>query len=301
MTVRRVAYLAGTAGVVLALAGCMGSYLGYQKRDAWHDAEEKMCVSARVIQVSDNIAPVKGFRQLGICGISAPLRVSALENGSVTVGPTATLNCPMTDAVDHWLNEGVQPAAIAWFGAPVVAIQQISSYSCRPRNNERGAKVSEHAYGNALDVAGFTFADGSKLTVKGDWNSPDPNVRAFLREVFAAACVRFKTVLGPGVRLHDNHFHLDLAHHDASGMSRYCSPRPDGPPPQRPPYGGYVARGGGGILDRTRTGSIAPASTPADDAGPLLDEMPADVIADEIEDQSDAYDFSSVPVPPPAN
>ena len=67
---------------------------------------------------------------------------------------------------------------------------------------------------------------------------------------------------------------------------------------------GYIARGGG-ILDRTRTGSIAPASTSADDPGPLLDEMPADVIANEIEDPSGAYDFNNEAIPPlgapPAN
>ena len=266
MSPRRVAYLAGTVAFVLVLAGCVGSYVGYQRRAAWHDGEEQACVRANVIKVSDYLTPSKGFRQYNVCGISAPLKVSALEDGTVTVGPTATLNCPMTYTVDHWLSEAVQPAALAWLGAPVVEIKQISSYACRPQNNVRGAKISEHAYGNALDVAGFVLADGRTITVKGDWFG-DPNARGFLREIFAAACERFKTVLGPGVKLHGDHFHLDLAHHNEDGTSRYCSPRPDGPAPQRPPYNpGYIARGGG-ILDRTTTGSIAPAADAADASG----------------------------------
>ena len=78
----------------------------------------------------------------------------------------------------------VQPAAIAWFGAPVVALKQISSYSCRPRNNEAGERLSEHAFGNAIDIAAFTLADGRTITVKSDWLG-DIDARSFLREVFA--------------------------------------------------------------------------------------------------------------------
>lgn len=301
MNLRRVAYLAGIVGVGLALAGCVHSYLGYQKRAAWHDAEERACVKARVIAVSAVMEPGKGFRQQNICGISAPLKISALEDGTVTVGPTATLNCPMTYVVDHWLSEAVQPAALAWLGVPVAEIKQISSYSCRPRNNQRGAKVSEHAYGNALDVAGFILADGREITVKADWNG-DPNARGFLREVFAAACERFKTVLGPGVKFHSDHFHLDLAHHNADGTSRYCSPQPDGPAPERPPYGGLIA-GGGGLLDRTITGSITPAAADGPisplQAGPLLNEMPDDVIATLIDESEGGGDFAAMPIAPP--
>ena len=34
------------------------------------------------------------------------------------------------------------------------------NYACRSRNNVRGARLSEHAFGNALDVAGFKLANG---------------------------------------------------------------------------------------------------------------------------------------------
>ena len=46
-----------------------------------------------------------------------------------------------------------------WFGARVVEIKQISAYSCRGMNGNANAHISEHAFGNALDIASFTLAD----------------------------------------------------------------------------------------------------------------------------------------------
>ena len=124
------------------------------------------------------------------------------------------------------------------------------------------------------------FADGRTITVKGDWGNGDPKARGFLREVFAAACERFKTVLGPGVKYHGDHFHLDLAHHDRDGTSRYCRPMPDGAPPRRLPVDNWLVAGDG-FLDWGRTGSIASGAGEADeDIGELLSEMPPAVAAE---------------------
>ncbi len=54
----------------------------------------------------------------------------------------------------------VQPSAMRWFNPPVVEIRQISAYSCRGMNGQIDARISEHAFGNALDIASFTLADG---------------------------------------------------------------------------------------------------------------------------------------------
>ena len=281
MDYRRVAYrTAGLGLVLLALAGCAISVFGYDRRAEWHDAEETACTRARVVRVSAYVQPVREIKQR-VCGIDRPLRVSAMGDGTVSIGPTATINCPMTNMVDRWLGEAVQPAALAWYGSRVVEIKQISAYACRPKNNEAGESLSEHAYGNALDVAGFRLADGRMITVKNDWNG-DPYARGFLREIFAAACERFKTVLGPGVKYHGDHFHLDLAHHNKLGTSRYCNPMPDGPPPRRAPYtpGLFVQRGN---FDFTRTGSIGTSDAPVNEGiGELLTEMPQDVIDAEM-------------------
>ena len=92
-----------------------------------------------------------------------------VTTGAVAVQPTATLACPIVSALDTWFASGVQPAALKWFGVQVAEIRQISAYSCRGMNGQAGARISEHAFGNALDIASFTLADGRKITVKDGW------------------------------------------------------------------------------------------------------------------------------------
>ena len=111
--------------------------------------------------------------------------------------PAATLACPIVSALDRWLSDSVQPAAMRWFGVRVVEIKQISAYSCRGMNGNPHAHISEHAFGNALDIAAFTLADGRRITVKDGWRGM-PEEQGFLRDVQATACQQFNTVLAPG-------------------------------------------------------------------------------------------------------
>ena len=130
--------------------------------------------------------------------------------GPVAVKPAATLACPIVSALDRWLADSVQPAAMRWFGARVVEIKQISAYSCRGMNGNPHAHISEHAFGNALDIAAFTLADGRRITVKGGWRGM-PEEQGFLRDVQATACQQFNTVLAPGSNAHhEDHIHVDL-------------------------------------------------------------------------------------------
>jgi hypothetical protein len=130
--------------------------------------------------------------------------------GPVAVKPAATLACPIVSVLDRWLADSVQPAAQRWFGARVVEIKQISAYSCRGMNGNSNAHISEHAFGNALDIAGFTLADGRHISVKDGWRGM-PEEQGFLRDVQAAACQQFTTVLAPGSNVyHYDHIHVDL-------------------------------------------------------------------------------------------
>ncbi|WGR95826.1 extensin family protein [Bradyrhizobium sp. ISRA443] len=130
--------------------------------------------------------------------------------GPVAVKPAATLACPIVSVLERWLNDSVQPAAQRWFGARVVEIKQISAYSCRGMNGNPHAHISEHAFGNALDIAAFTLADGRRITVKDGWKGL-PEEQGFLRDVQAAACQQFTTVLAPGSNVyHYDHIHVDL-------------------------------------------------------------------------------------------
>ena len=130
--------------------------------------------------------------------------------GPVAVKPAATLACPIVSVLDRWLADSVQPAAMRWFGARVVEIKQISAYSCRGMNGDSRAHISEHAFGNALDIAGFTLADGRHISVKDGWKGM-PDEQGFLHDVQASACQQFTTVLAPGSNVyHYDHIHVDL-------------------------------------------------------------------------------------------
>jgi len=143
------------------------------------------------------------------------ISLSRTAAAPITVGPsaltpTATLACPLVSKLDRFVEERVQSAALRWFGQPVAEIRQISSYSCRGMNGNPNAHISEHAFGNALDIAAFTFADGRKVTVKDGWHGA-PEEQGFLRDVHAAACEAFTTVLAPGSNAyHYDHMHVDL-------------------------------------------------------------------------------------------
>jgi hypothetical protein len=139
-----------------------------------------------------------------------------------TLTPSATLACPLVSALDRWVSEGVQPAALHWFGSPVVTIKQISAYSCRAMVGAGTHHISEHAFGNALDIAAFTLADGRTITVQRGWHG-SPEEQGFLHDVQLYACETFNTVLSPGYNAaHYNHIHVDLMRR-ASGR-RPCRP-----------------------------------------------------------------------------
>jgi hypothetical protein len=151
-----------------------------------------------------------------------PSRMPVTTAGPVEVKPAATLACPIVSALDQWIAVAVQPAAMRWFRQPVVEIKQISAYSCRGMNGNSYAHISEHAFGNALDIAEFTLADGHRITVQYGWRGT-PEEQGFLHDVQLAACDQFTTVLAPGANIyHYNHIHVDLMRR-ASGR-HVCEP-----------------------------------------------------------------------------
>ena len=103
----------------------------------------------------------------------------------------------MVAELDAWLADVVQPAAQARFGQQVAQINSMGSYACRGMNNQRGAQLSEHSFGNALDIGGFVLADGREITLVRDWTRGDEQTRAFLMRgasrlmrAFLARCCR---------------------------------------------------------------------------------------------------------------
>ena len=139
------------------------------------------------------------------CSIPYPIALKTLGK-SIAIGPEAELNCAMAEAAARFATDVIEPAAKARFGTDLKSIGQASAFVCRPRHG--GGKMSEHAFGNALDIANFTLADGRKIEVGP---APPEQDEQFLDAVRKAACGPFKTVLGPGSDAdHSLHLHLDL-------------------------------------------------------------------------------------------
>ena len=235
--VRPVAVL---GAVLFTLSGC--GFLQRAERPAWRAQAEKACFVEGRVKPSAALQPVSAIDGPGICGLERPLRVTALKDGAIPLDKAITMDCPMVAALDDWLDRVVQPAATARFGVAVSELDVFGGYSCRTVDNQPGERLSEHSFGNAVDVSGFGLADGRKIVVVRDWKRNDTQESAFLRDAHAGACGQFTTVLGPGADVfHYNHLHLDLAAHGRTntGPRRYCkpAPSPDLLPPPGPPDG----------------------------------------------------------------
>jgi hypothetical protein len=173
----------------------------------------------------------KGLNSIqdGECGILAPIRLASIGSGEteVKLTPAATLDCRVGDALSRWLDEVVQPAATENLGGRVTAVRVAASYHCRTRDNIKGAPLSEHAFGNAIDISAFKVGKGKaakwiEVNAREDGTAPDAKFLSSIRE---DACGPFTTVLGPGSDVyHSEHFHLDLAARNKRGKSRglYC-------------------------------------------------------------------------------
>lgn len=225
-------FLVGAAG----LSGC--SLYQKPQRPAWRAAAENACFAEKRVRLSAYVQPAAEISGPGICGMTRPLKVTALQGGAVRLNTTATLDCSMTADLDAWLEQAVQPSAQARFGVPVVQVNSMGGYTCRGMNNQVGARLSEHSFGNALDIGGFVLADGRTITVRRDWTQGDEQTQAFLREAAGGACDVFTTVLAPGSNIyHYDHIHLDLAMHGSTsrGLRRVCKPviKNVAPPPRR--------------------------------------------------------------------
>lgn len=143
------------------------------------------------------------------CGVAEPVRITSIDG--VKLSQAAIMDCATAKALKTWVVKGLQPA----FGKnPVVQIKVAAHYICRPRNNQKGAKISEHGRGKAIDISAIVLSDGEVLSVASDWGKT-------LRRVYKAACGVFGTTLGPGSDgYHEDHMHFDTARHRSGSYCR---------------------------------------------------------------------------------
>jgi hypothetical protein len=115
--------------------------------------------------------------------------------------------CPVAEGLARWVSDVVVPEADRLFQSAPTKLLIGTSYQCRDQRS--GGKLSEHAFGNGVDVMGFEFAQRSALAI--DTHAEGSPEAAFQATVQKEACPIFSTVLGPGSdAAHGDHLHLDM-------------------------------------------------------------------------------------------
>lgn len=149
------------------------------------------------------------------CGIKDAVQITSVSG--VKLSRPSTMDCGTAKALNKWVDKTVKPTFKR--RGPVVELQVAAHYACRTRNNRKGARVSEHGKGRAIDIAGFRMADGEMVTVLNGWRK-NPSQKQLIK-VWRGACGPFGTVLGPNSdRYHRDHFHLDTARYRSGPYCR---------------------------------------------------------------------------------
>jgi hypothetical protein len=183
--------------------------------DEWKPAEVEAALKdcagrlSALHAVYEQLEPLKE----GACGLPSPIRLKGFETAgapALQFLPEPTISCKLTEALRHWLDDVVQRSAKAHLDATIIRISNLSAYICRTRYDDPAQKMSQHAYGNAIDLGEFVTAKGERITVLEHWDAGDEHA-AFLHEIHDGACKIFGTTLGPKANeAHKNHFHLDM-------------------------------------------------------------------------------------------
>tara|TARA_R110002049_G_scaffold29972_3_gene102066 strand:+ start:14052 stop:14801 length:750 start_codon:yes stop_codon:yes gene_type:complete len=149
------------------------------------------------------------------CGVDNAVRIRSVSG--VSLSQTAVMDCTTAKALNTWVRKSAGPA-LARKGGGLKSLRVAAHYACRPRNNKKGAKISEHGRGRAIDISAFRLADGSEVTVLDGWGARKTSKA--MRQMHRGACGPFGTVLGPEAnRYHRDHFHFDTARYRSGS---YC-------------------------------------------------------------------------------
>jgi len=160
------------------------------------------------------------FRALDPSGESECRREDRTVLADAPLSPRQPVStCAVAAGFELWLRQSVQPAADELLGSGVARIEHFGTYSCRRIYGGRTGNWSEHATGNAIDIAAFVLEDGRRISVRRDWEG-EGVAATFLHRVRDAACGVFGTVLSPDYNAaHADHFHLDQ---EARGFGSVC-------------------------------------------------------------------------------
>lgn len=160
----------------------------------------------------------------GACSVYEPVRMNGMRvDGTFVRFPDKPLlTCGFAARLAAWVSDKGAPAVKRATGAPLQALGTGPGYQCRGRNGDSSGKLSEHAFGNAVDIEYLKTADGETVNVNGGGFGVTSNAR-LLKELRSAGCAYFTTVLGPGTNAaHAKHFHFDLEKRGRKGNHKLC-------------------------------------------------------------------------------
>jgi hypothetical protein len=143
-----------------------------------------------------------------------------MPGSHVAVQDEPILACRFAEAYGQWIGNLVAPTVKGALGANLKTVRTGPGFVCRNRNREASGKLSAHAEGLAIDMAGFELENGSILPVK---LGGDPKATLVVDAVRKAGCGWFTTVLGPGSDAsHADHLHVDIIKHGSSDRYKIC-------------------------------------------------------------------------------
>ena len=158
--------------------------------DVWSDPEiadaRRRCdiilkdISAKITW----LAPIKK----GPCGTPAPIRLASIQgdSGELVFSPQPTLSCAMLPPLKRWNEKALQPLARRHLQTGIKRVAVMSSYSCRTRYGRKGARLSEHAVANAIDIGGFETTDGRRVRLLKHWGPTKRDLEAIAAKAAAA-------------------------------------------------------------------------------------------------------------------
>ena len=186
-------------GVALLLAACAARLPPTAGPDAAQCLERLDGAGVRYERAEAAVEPAA-------CAVDTPVRVTL---AAVAWNQPGVVSCAFAARLEDFTRMVIEPAARARFGEGVRVIRHLGTYSCRRENGGNG-RWSQHARGNAIDIAGFELESGTVVLVASDWRGRGAK-SVFLREIARAACGRFSAVLTPDSdREHQDHIHLDV-------------------------------------------------------------------------------------------
>ena len=181
---------------LLVLWGCSPKPQFVAKHEPWRETEERACLVSGHVRENPFLMGRSALGGPSACGALRPFEMRAAAQGRVGLNPPGLFRCNMIPQVETWVANVVEPAARRVYGVPIVEMKVAASYSCRPRNNQPGAQLSEHGHANALDVSVVHAGRRPQITVKEGWRGNERD-SAFLRGCIAARAAYSRPCSGP--------------------------------------------------------------------------------------------------------